>query len=335
MIPFESARRYRATFADGLARMLDAHDGLGVYILVLANAAYEPALWEVLHEPLRARHARHAADLASGAVTADAPDDVAVFRKLDALGFDAVHAGHARTAGDFEIQFNPLRALRPPRASHARLEDIALPFDAAGFHFDKPFLEREVLGSGELAGRATDVLYNKFPFAPLHALVVPERGTRRAQWLTRADHDWAWALANTLPLPGIGVAYNSLGALASVNHLHFQWFVRETPLPVERRADAGLPWPAHVLPCADAEHAWEAIAALHAARTPYNLLYRAGRMWLFARRPQGELAPAPWHSGCAWLEMAGVVSVYTEADFTRLDARDIAAELASATAPTN
>jgi hypothetical protein len=329
--PLSQPDRYRAAFAAGLARMLDTHDGLGVTILVLANAAYDPALWAVLSEPLRARHAWHATRLHAGAALPDAPDDVDVFRKLDALGFDAVRLAETRAAGDFEIQFNMLRALRPPRASHARLPDIAMPFDDAGFHFDKPFLAKEILWSGELAGRGVDVLYNKFPFAPLHALLAPERDAHRPQWLTRADHDWAWSLANTLPLPGLGVAYNSLGALASVNHLHFQLFVRETPLPVERLIDAGRSYPANVRGPRDADAAWAAIEALHETRTPYNLIYRAGRMWLFPRRPQGELACAPWHAGCAWLEMAGVVSVVREEDYARLDAEAITAELERAT----
>ena len=33
-------------------------------------------------------------------------------------------------------------------------------------------------------------------------------------------------------LPGIGFGYNSYGALASINHLHFQLFYQEKPLAV-------------------------------------------------------------------------------------------------------
>ena len=51
------------TFAEGLATMLAQHHGLGVYILVLANTAYDAALWARLGAPLALRHAELAASV--------------------------------------------------------------------------------------------------------------------------------------------------------------------------------------------------------------------------------------------------------------------------------
>ncbi|HEY0663794.1 MAG TPA: hypothetical protein VGD18_04215, partial [Thiobacillaceae bacterium] len=61
--PFASAAELEQSFAGGLATMLEAHRGLGVYILALANAAYDPALWARLSSALAARHGELAAAL--------------------------------------------------------------------------------------------------------------------------------------------------------------------------------------------------------------------------------------------------------------------------------
>jgi hypothetical protein len=55
--PFTSASSLEQGFAAGLAAMLENHHGLGVYILVLANAAYDAGLWAQLSPALSARHA--------------------------------------------------------------------------------------------------------------------------------------------------------------------------------------------------------------------------------------------------------------------------------------
>ncbi len=44
--PFASTTTFQQAFADGLHGMLRQHDGLGVYILVLVNAANDPVLWQ-------------------------------------------------------------------------------------------------------------------------------------------------------------------------------------------------------------------------------------------------------------------------------------------------
>ncbi len=79
------------------------------------------------------------------------------------------------------------------------------------------------------------VLYNKFPFAPWHLLVVPEPEQTLPQFLTQTHHARMMALVTEQAdaLPGLGMAFNSLGAYASINQLHFQGFVREAPFPVE------------------------------------------------------------------------------------------------------
>jgi diadenosine tetraphosphate (Ap4A) HIT family hydrolase len=325
--PFASLATLRQRFAAGLESMLDQHDGLGVCILVLANAAQDPDLWQRLREKLVRRLHDHAsairAALRNGEKLSAPEDDLMVFLKLMALDlapdeYALLQVSPRRQVGPWEVQFNPLRALRPARMSAARVEGVMRPFDAAGFHFNKPFLAREILWQGELAGKPARLLYNKFPFAPLHGLLAPEPELQRPQFLTPELHAWAWQVAQQTgaAIPGFGIAYNSYGAYASVNHLHFQTFVRAQPLPVQVLASASYPLPVHG--CAVMQDAWFQLDALHRQGTPYNLIYDAAGVSIIPRARQGEAPLQPWSPGFAWSEVAGAFSVGSRADYDGL-----------------
>ena len=325
--PFASLEHLRNRFVDGLDAMLVKHDGLGVFILVLANAAQDPVLWRPLRDNLLARYRRHATQIKTAlrqGAKLDAPeDDLMVFLKLMALElapdeFEQLQVSPSRQLGPWEVQFNPLRALRPARMSQARAEGSMRPFDATGFHFNKPFLAKEVLWQGELAGKTTRLLYNKFPFAPLHGLLAPEPEQQLPQFLTPEMHAWAWNVARQAGalIPGFGLAYNSFGAYASVNHLHFQTFVRARPLPVQSLKASQYPLP--VQHYDDPQLAWFRIDELHQLGTPYNLIYATSGLNLIARARQGEVPLQEWSPGFAWSEMAGAFSVGSHADYNLL-----------------
>jgi diadenosine tetraphosphate (Ap4A) HIT family hydrolase len=335
--PFAGPEALRQRFVAGLADMLDKHPALGVYILVLANAAQDPALWQPLRGKLLARHAAHATSirqaLRAGAGL-DAPaDDLLVFLKLMALGlsdteFELLRVSPPHSLGGWEVQYNPMRGLRPARMSEARVSGVMQPFDATGFHFNKPFLAKEILWQGELAGKSARLLYNKFPFAPLHGLLVPQPEQERPQFLTPENHGWAWNVAQqaSAAIPGFGLAYNSYGAYASVNHLHFQTFVRDRPLPVQTCAAAD--YPLRLERFGDAESAWFHIDALHAAGSAFNLVYDQQGICVIARARQGEIAPRTWSPGFAWSEVCGVFSVSSRADYDGLSEAMITQALA-------
>jgi diadenosine tetraphosphate (Ap4A) HIT family hydrolase len=336
--PFVSLEALRQAFAGGLDKMLANCDGLGVYILVLANAAQDPVLWQTLRDKLIARHQRHAASLKlalRNGAKLDAPeDDLMVFLKLLAMElgpdeFDTLQVSPRRGLGPWEVRFNPLRALRPARMSEARVEGVMRPFDASGFHFNKPFLAKEIFWQGELAGKPARLLYNKFPFAPLHGLLAPEPDLQRPQFLTPELHGWAWQVARqaAAAIPGFGIAYNSYGAYASVNHLHFQTFVRAQPLPLLSMASARHPLPTEHFD--DPQGAWFHLDALHQRGVPYNLIYHAGGVCVVARARQGEVAPQAWSPGFAWSEVAGAFSVSSRADYDGLSAAVIEQALAA------
>lgn len=337
--PFNSAADLEQAFARGLLDMLDRHGDLGVYILALANAAYETALWQRLRGALAARHLQHAeaisATLRQGRRPQAPEDDLLVFLQLMALGFEHVPPVRWRRLGPWSLQFNPIRALRPPRASSGKVEGLQRPFDAAGFHFNKPFLEREVLWAGPLAGKPVRLLYNKFPFARLHGLLVPEPEAQHPQWLTPEMHAWAWETCAVLgqTLPDMGLAYNSLGAQASVNHLHFQSFMAAPDLPLlapDFSHNGGRqPYPLACRVADQVQEAWSILERLHRQATPYNLIYTPGRVHILPRLPQGSRPLPAWCGGLAWSELAGELTVFSREDFDGLQETDITTALAA------
>ncbi len=334
--PFDSAASLEARFADGLAAMLAGHAGLGVYILALANAAYDPALWVRLSTALAARHAELAGAIAAtlrrGKKLNEPDDDTMVFLKLALIGFEHVRLAESRRVGPWQFAFNPVRALRPPRSSALSFDRLLRPFDAAGFHFNKPFLEKELLWQGELAGKAARLLYNKFPFARLHGLLVPDPQRELPQWLTPEMHGWAWEVCSGSAVAGLCLAYNSSGAGASVNHLHFQSFVQETPLALQdpRFAHNGgdVPYPLPCLRFVDPAEAWLEIDRLHQLNLPYNLVYAKDCLHLVPRVPQDHEALLAHCRGYGWSEMAGALTLFSREAYVAIDAEGFAGELA-------
>ncbi len=336
---FASRQTYQAAFSRGLREMLDGYDELGVFILVLANAMIDPAVREELSGPLREKFRRlsaRQADSRRGGTLDDAEDDRQVFARLMQLGFDAIAPVLLRDAGPWELQFNPLRSLRPPRMTQRRVTGISAPFNPDEFHFAKPFLRKEIFWRGTLEGRDVSLLYNKFPFVRLLGLMVPEAREGRPQYLQQADHDYLWRLTADLQrgLPGVAVGYNSYGACASVNHLHFHLFVRDEPLPIAnaRWTHNGGPL-AYPAPCSrfdSAQEAWRHIQELHGRKTPYNLIVYPDRLYCLPRAPQGSRELPAWSGGYAWYEMAGGCVPLSEVQFQQLDERQLTEELRAA-----
>ncbi len=335
--PFTSREHFREAFVGGLRRLLD-QPGLGVYILVHANASFDSEIFEQLKLPLEQRFAQLAEScreaLASGREMPGAVDDQSVFLKLMAIGFRGVQLTEFRQEGEWEVQFNHIRAFRPARMAEASVKGIHQPFEQRGFHFNKPYLRKEAFWSGELQGLEVELLYNKFPFAPMHGLLVPERYSREPQFLSHPYHLYVWALTEKMAenLPGVGFAYNSYGAYASVNHLHFQMFQRDTPLPITlphwRHNQGGSKYPVNCEVYTSAAESWRRLDELHRTQTSYNLIYLPGCLYCIPRQLQGSYEQASWTNGFAWYELAGGVTTSNRVDYEQLDATTINHEMA-------
>jgi diadenosine tetraphosphate (Ap4A) HIT family hydrolase len=333
---FASPQRYQAAFSAGLREMLSGYDELGVFILVLANAMIDPLIWDELSGPLRQKFERLSAlhaDSRQGGFLDDAKDDRRVFSRLMEIGFDAITPIRLRREGPWELQLNPLRALRPPRMTERRVSGLSAPFNPDEFHFAKPFLRKEIFWRGALQGRDVSLLYNKFPFVRLLGLLVPEARAGRPQFLQQADHEYIWRVAAALRpgLPGVGVGYNSYGACASVNHLHFHLFVRDEALPITAahwsHNGGQVAYPATCARFDDVQEAWRYIRELHGRKVPYNLIAYPDTLYCLPRAPQGGRELPEWSSGYGWYEMAGGCVPLGEAHYRQLDERRLSDEL--------
>jgi hypothetical protein len=251
------------------------HHGLGVYILVLANAAYEKSLWAQLAPALATRHAELAEALTDtlrhGEKIAEPDDDVMVFLKLNMIGFDHLGRMESRRAGPWEVMFNPIRALRPPRSSGQAFEGLCAPSTPLAFISTSPSSRRKCYGKACSPASRRACCTTNSPSPACTACWFPSRLRELPQTLTPELHGWAWHLCAQSGARGLCLGYNSHGAGASVNHLHFQSFVQADPLPVQdpRFAHNGgsAPYP---LPCkrfTEPADAWFELDRLHQRRT--------------------------------------------------------------------
>ncbi len=300
---------FKADFSANLKNMLTPN-GLGAFILVLANSMQDEELRNLLKESLDRTFVQLLENNPAGP-----EDDRSVFTALAEIGIDGVGCWENCRQGAWELVINPLRTLRPARASGEVFSEIQRPFDPAKFHFNKPFLKPEILWEGLWQGGKLRVLYNKFPFAPWHLLVVPEPEQTLPQFLTYAHHARMMELVSEQSgiLTGLGMAFNSLGAYASINQLHFQGFVREAPLPLESsdwvHNGGDTPYPFTCLRTDTALEAWELIDNCHARNQPYNLLYRKNACYVLPRVGQGLVELPEWAQGIGWHETCGIFTI--------------------------
>lgn len=322
----ENPEQFHKVFALGLKNMLTG-GGLGAFILVLANSTQDQELRKLLEDDLLQAFSHLQTN------TPNAPeDDQTVFTALVRNGIEDLGYWENCQTGPWELVINPLRSLRPARVSREVFESIQRPFDPGKFHFNKPFLRPEILWEGAWQGGQLRVLYNKFPFAPWHLLVVPEAEQTLPQFLTRYHHERMAQLVTEQAeqLPGLGMAFNSLGAYASINQLHFQGFVRKAPFPVESsRWQHNGGTEAYPLQCfrTDPASAWEVITDYHARNQPYNLLYRADACYVIPRKGQGSVPLPSWSEGLAWQEVCGVFTLASRGVAAALDAGAITQQL--------
>jgi diadenosine tetraphosphate (Ap4A) HIT family hydrolase len=333
-LPLQNPEQYRAAFAAGLTPLLGADAGVGAFILAFNNAAFDAELRRLLAPRLEQRFAELAEEfrraLRQGSDPAVPADDLAVFLRMLAVGYQGLDPVEIRAAGPWEVQFNLVRAFRPARSSAGSPASLRAPFDPAGFNFNRPFLRPETLWSGVLQGQTVDLFYNKFPFVPLQTILVPQREHGLPQRLREQDHRLAWCLAAELGLawPSPVVGYNSQGAYASVNHLHFHLAMRGGPMPIaDARWHHNGGTERYPLPCiaeTDADAAWRLITKRQDRDQPFNLVYEPGRVYIIDRRCQGDYALPPGAGGHAWYELGGGLICFDNERYRRATPDEIA-----------
>ena len=337
MFVTDSADAFRHLFADTLRSMLCPHQA-GAFILVLANSMQDKALRNGLRNDIDAVFREIQANIQADN-TGVADDDRVVFQQLEKTDIGSLSQWETRSKAPWKVVFNPMRALRPVRVSSEVIDSINQPFDEYKFNFNKPFLRPEILWESGWQGIQMRVLYNKFPFAPYHLIIVPAPELMQPQYLTMEYHRMMWDLVELqqMVVPGFGVGYNSLGACASVNQLHFQSFVSTELLPIEQQqwkhhgGDDDYPMNCYV--SASVWHSWELIDQYHSLNQPYNLLYRPGCCYVIPRKLQGSEAVAPRVSGAGWIEECGVFNVSDYSELESVSTEEISNCLQSLSVP--
>lgn len=305
--------KFKTLFAEKLRSMLSPEE-LGAFILVLSNSMQDKQSQASLKNDLMAMFVEMNNELKDGVLHAT-DDDLEVFEKIRKKGVGSFSAWQSIEQGEWELLYNPMRAMRPERASSEKVESIVGEFDRSKFHFNKPFLRPEILWEGEWGNVPLRVLYNKFPFAPYHLIIVPQPELELPQYLTKEYHQLVWQLVAEQAdnFTGFGIGYNSLGACASVNQLHFQSFIQEEALPIEKslwKHNGGShTYPMSCIKTTSADDCWKVIEKFHVDNQPYNLLYRKNCCYVLPRQMQGSEVVAERVQGAGWIEECGVFNV--------------------------
>ena len=327
MFVTDSADAFQHLFINTLRNMLSP-DEAGAFILVLANSMQDDELRNGLKQELDANFKAVQSGIRRGVLDVTA-DDLAVFEAIEAIGIDSLSCWQRQNRAEWELVYNPMRALRPVRVSNAVIDSIKQPFDENRFNFNKPFLRTEILWQGRWHDTQLRVLYNKFPFAPCHLIIVPDPDMQMPQYLTADYHSMMWSLVEQqqLVLPGFGAGYNSLGACASVNQLHFQSFVRAELLPIEQQKwkhnGGSDDYPMHCYVSGSVRDSWVLIDECHNNNQPYNLLYRPGCCYVIPRKMQGSESVSPRVRGAGWIEECGVFNVSDYSELESMKAEEI------------
>lgn len=326
--------QFKTLFVAKLKGMLSA-DELGAFILVLANSHQDDFLRAELKPVLADTFLALKKKYSAGSLAAP-QDDMDVFEQLLELQLDDIANWQYKNTTDnagWEIVCNAMRKMRPPRASSQVLHSIKQPYDEHRFHFNKAFLKPEILWQGVYKEKATRILFNKFPFATYHLLIVVAPEENRAQLLSQEMHHYAASLATEMAelLPGFGIGYNSLAAGASVNHLHFQGFIREHDFVIEKNYwlhNAGSEvYPLAVQRFTEAQASWGYIKQLTENDEAFNCLYRHNICYVVVRKYQATMELPEWLSGAGWIDVAGAITVSDEHAFNAIDGQSIVSGL--------
>ncbi|KAI5635239.1 alcohol dehydrogenase transcription factor myb/SANT-like domain-containing protein [Phthorimaea operculella] len=135
--------------------------------------------------------------------------------------------------GKYLIQLNPDRGVK--RRSPEKIESVCQPFDKDKFNFTK-VSPKEILFDLFQDGNESEIhslLLNVSPITRYHSLICPSVSKCLPQVVTQASLELALDIMFFSQDRDLRIGFNSLCALASVNHLHYHIFLEPHVLPVE------------------------------------------------------------------------------------------------------
>jgi len=250
--------------------------------------------------------------------------------------YDACDVQEVKAAiGPYRKRLDSRRNTKPKKPDDQRL--VCTPFDAGRFHFGKISNERERL----LRLDGYEVLTNKFPLFRNHMVLAARALVPQQMTLSHLQ-----AVSTLLHRCSFCAYFNSWMASASINHFHCH-LVDETPpvaaLPLEVGAlvdgvrclrPRGFDGECYVFPAAQLAAVDAAVRAMQAVNQPHNLLFTRRHVYVFPKplaRPARSAELYPETVGGP--ELLGSFTVYTDADYARLDEAAVCELLRINTAP--
>jgi hypothetical protein len=238
--------------------------------------------------------------------------------------------------GRFFVQCNPGRALR--RAAARQFRSVCEPFDPARFHFGRRCIRAdEVLMELTIDALPVSILVNVSPFGHNHFLIVVDPEGQSPQQLDAVALHAAHRVLDGSTRPDLVIGFNSLGACATVNHLHLQgvYFrgqgVDDDQMPSERAPRTQLATPPGLAELDDYPvHGWvvqgeagsrvattlAVVQELQRANLPHNVLLSPRNTIVMPRRHQDEVGIEA--SGLAFLELNGEMIITADREHEAL-----------------
>ncbi|MBN8569294.1 MAG: hypothetical protein J0M18_06655 [Ignavibacteria bacterium] len=333
MLPeiFRTKEKFIKIYDDYLLNLLQkkiSFNDLGVLILLSAQAAFNKDLYKKTFTRLNSIYKKLSKEI-NGIPDNLKNDDYFIALKILEIGWKNIEkVSFKKLNALWNAQYNHLRTFKPRRNALDKISSIYKKFDKKTFNFNKPFLRRERFKKCQCNGMNVSCFYNKFPFVPYHTLLVPEQEKNHPQFLRRRFHYYACDLIKAAG--GFAIGYNSIGAFASVNHLHFQLFVKNKPLAVEnemwKHSGGRKEYPAKCFVFESKRASWDFIKMLHQNNIPYNILYTKEKIYIFPMNFQKSHKNTIFPLGFAWIELAGSFINVTKKDYDNLTEKKIVRE---------
>jgi len=240
--------------------------------------------------------------------------------------------------------YNPGRAAK--RGSQVtKMDSVKEKYDESKFQFNKA-REEEVIVDVTLDGVRCDVLVNTNPFMRGHILITPERERGHNQYFRGETAKVMLEMLRTADRKSFKIAYNSVGAFASINHLHIQAVEYQGlggKMPVEREErellfeESGvlvstLPgWLVRTLVLESADkkslndQLLRLVRTLHTTNTPFNIMGTYDRgiytIYVYPRKFQSSKL---YGTGVAYMELSGEMAlVDSDKDFRKIEEEEL------------
>ncbi|HJX50550.1 MAG TPA: hypothetical protein VJ438_03755 [Candidatus Nanoarchaeia archaeon] len=250
-----------------------------------------------------------------------------------------------KQVGKFVLQYNYIRGFRPPRAAQAKDIPLYKPFNLENHNFMKPEFKKQEFYSMKMEDINFDFFFNKYPFAPGHFLLVPDKEEGHNQYLNpNKDINVISTVSEIMQRGEFGssmrLGFNSFGAHASLNQLHWQGFFIEDGWqpPLEEELNESIYEHENTVHCFRNEPyntgMWfpypeqktftNFLEKIIDENHCFNLYYTPKGIALFERRNQGnqnysdELKYAPFTTGYAFFEMMGEIICPDRAVFDKM-----------------